>query len=99
MPAGSNPDPSRGDVRLADGTRLADTIVGRLTAQARLTATAAKARRVVNSGGEPGVLDVTPLRELLHELVGELGRLRPRDRMARALRRAADVIDSQTPNR
>jgi hypothetical protein len=44
------------------------------------------------------MLDLTPLRELLSELVAELAKLRPRDRIARALRQAADVIDSQTPN-
>jgi hypothetical protein len=96
-PAGPNAD-GHAEVRIADGTRLADTVVGRLTDQARRTASAAKARRIVNGDGEPGVLDVTPLRELLSELVAELGKLRPRDRIARALRRAADVIDSQTPD-
>jgi hypothetical protein len=39
------------------------------------------------------------LRELLHELVEEIGKVRPRDRIALALRRAADAIDSQTPDR
>jgi hypothetical protein len=52
---------------------------------------------VVDVDGEPGVLDLTPLRELLSDLVEELRRLRPRDQIARALRQAADVIDSQTP--
>lgn len=97
-PAGPDPDLSRGTVRLADGTRFADAIVGRLADQARRTASAAKARRIVNDGGEPGMLDLTPLRELLSELVAELAKLRPRDRIARALRQAADVIDSQTTN-
>jgi hypothetical protein len=67
-PTGPDVNPNR-DVRLADGTRLTDTIVGHLTDQARRTANAAKAGRVVNAGGEPGVLDLTPLRELLSELV------------------------------
>ena len=49
-----------------------ETIVGHLADQARRTANAAKAGRVVNSDGEPGVLDLTPLRELLSELVEEL---------------------------
>jgi hypothetical protein len=48
--------------------------------------------------GEPGVLDLTPLRELLSELVEELQRLRLRDRIASALRQAADIVDSQTPS-
>ncbi len=96
-PAGPDADLSGGDVRIASGTRLADAVVGRLSDQVRQTTSAARARRVVNGGGEPGVLDLTPLRELLAELVAELGKLRPRDRAARALRRVADVIDSQTP--
>jgi hypothetical protein len=101
----ATPDPPDGglnhaDVSVADGTtRLAGTIVGHVTDQARRTASAAKAGRVVNSDGEPGVLDLTPLRELLAELVEELGKVRPRDRIASALRQAADAIDPQTPGR
>jgi hypothetical protein len=95
----ASPDVDLGsdDVSLANGTRLTDTIVGHITDQARRTANAAKAGRVVNSDGEPGVLDLTPLRELLSELVEELQQLRLRDRIASALRQAADIIDSQTP--
>jgi hypothetical protein len=96
-PTGPGVDLNRDDVRLADGTRLTSTVVGHLTDQARRTANAAKARRVVNAGGEPGVLDLTPLRELLAELVEELQKVRLRDRVASALRQAADIIDSQTP--
>jgi hypothetical protein len=96
-PTGPGVDRNRGDVWLADGTRLTNTIVGHITDQARRTAGAAKARRVVNAGGEPGVLDLTPLRELLSELAEELQKVRLRDRVASALRQAADIIDSQTP--
>ena len=53
---------------------------------------------MVNADGEPGVVDLTPLHELLSELVDELGTLRLRDRIARALRQAADIIDPQTPS-
>ena len=84
-----------GDAGAASGARLTDSIVGHLTDQARRTATAAKARRVVNEGDEPGVLDLGPLRELLTELMAELGRLRFRDRIVRALRQAADMIEAQ----
>ena len=87
------------DVRLADGTRLSDIVVGRIADQARRTAKAARAGRVANAGGEPGVLDLTPLRELVPELVEELRKVRPRERIARALRQAADIIDPQTPVR
>jgi hypothetical protein len=96
---GPDVDPNRNDVRLADGTRLPSTIVGHLSDQARRTANAAKARRVVNTVGEPGVLDLTPLRELLFELVEELQKVRLRDRVASALRQAADIIDSNPPGR
>ena len=84
---------------VAEGTRLTDIVVGRVTDQARRTAKAARARRVANVGGEPGVLDLTPLRELIPELTEELRKVRPRERIARALRQAADIIDPQTPVR
>jgi hypothetical protein len=76
-----------------DGARLAGTIAGHLADQARLTTGAAKARRVANTDGEPGVLDLTPLRELLSELAAELGKMGLREQIARALRQAADAID------
>lgn len=93
----SSPDSgaSRGAAAIRDGTRLAGTVAGHLTNQARQTATAARAGRVVNKGEDPGVLDLTPFRDLLAELTDELGKLRFRDRVARALRQAADIIDSQ----
>ena len=53
---------------------------------------------MTTADGEPGVLDLTPLRELLAELMEELSRLRLRDRVANALRQAADIVDSRTPN-
>jgi hypothetical protein len=86
------------DASLPDGARITGAIAGHLSDQARRTASAAKARRVVNEDGEPGVLDLTPMRELLAELMEELSRLRLRDRIAQALRQAADIIDPQTPN-
>ena len=94
--AGPADDHSR-DVQLADGTRLTESIKGHLADQAHRTASAAKARRVKNSDSEPGVLDLTPLRELLAELMEELEKLKLRERVAQALRQAADVIDTQTP--
>ena len=87
------------DVAVAGGTRLSGLVAGRLADQARRTAQAARARRVAGTGGEPGVLDVTPLRELVSELAEELHRVRPRERVARALRQAADVIDPPAPAR
>jgi hypothetical protein len=97
-PGNSGVNSNRQDLRLADATRLTETIVGHLTEQARSTANAAKAGRLTNGEDEPGVLDVTPLRELLAELVQELQKLRTRERVAWALRQAADIIDPQTPS-
>jgi hypothetical protein len=89
--------PTSSEVKLPEKTRLSDVVAGHLTDQARQTSQAARARRMGNTDGEPGMLDLTPLRELLAELVDELQRVRPRERIARALRDAADVIDP--PNR
>lgn len=97
-PGDPDVDLGRDDVSVAAGARLTDTIVGHIADQARHTANAAKAGRVVNSDGEPGLLDLTPLRELLSELAEEVRKLRLRDRIASALREAADIIDSQTPS-
>ena len=97
VPASPDADSSRGATPY-DGTRITGTIVSHITDQARRTTDAAKARRVTNADGEPGVLDLTPLRELLAELVEELGKLRLRDRVANALRQAADIIESRTPD-
>ncbi len=93
-PSSSNSGSSRGAAAIRDGTRLAGTVAGHLTNQARQTATAARAGRVVNKDDDPGVLDLTPMRDLLAELMDELGKLRFRDRVARTLRQAADIIDS-----
>jgi hypothetical protein len=81
------------DVQLARPARLSDRVVSRLSDQARLTAQGAKAGRVTSTDGQPGMADLTPLRELLSELVDEARKVRPRERIARALRQAADVID------
>jgi hypothetical protein len=48
---------------------------------------------VVSADGQPGVADLTPLRELLSDLVEEVRKVRPRERIARALRQAADIIN------
>jgi hypothetical protein len=101
---GATPDTPAGpdvgqDVSLPQGTRLTGIVAGHIADQARRTAKAARAGRVANTGGEPGVLDLTPLRELVPELAEELRKVRPRERIARALRQAADVIDPQTPVR
>jgi hypothetical protein len=85
------------EVTPSGGTRLSDLVTSRLADQARRTAQAARAGRVSNTGGEPGVLDLTPLRDLVSELTEELRRVRARERIARALRQAADVIDPPKP--
>ena len=97
-PPGASPDTpvsqdAGQDVELAKATRLSDIVVGHLTDQARLTAQGAKAGRVASTGSQPGMADLTPLRELLSDLVDEARKLRPRERIGRALRQAADIID------
>jgi hypothetical protein len=87
------------EVAPVEGTRLSDLVASRLADQARRTAQAARARRVASTGTEPGVLDLTPLRELVSELTEELRKVRPRERIARSLRQAADVIDPPKPTR
>jgi hypothetical protein len=72
-------------------------VAGHLADQARQMAQAARAGRVASTGGEPGVRDLTPLRDLFAELVEELQNVRPRERIARALRQAADIIDPPPP--
>jgi hypothetical protein len=94
-PVPPDPPSSSRDV----GKRLAGTTVGRLADQARQTTGAAKARRVLNSDGEPGVLDLTPMRELLAEFMNELSQLRLRDRVAAALRQTADIIEQAGPRK
>ena len=80
-------------VEQASPARLSDMVVGHLSDQARRTADAARARRLASTDGQPGVADLTPLRELLSDLVEEVRKINPRGRIARALRQAADVID------
>jgi hypothetical protein len=90
----ASPDtPAGQDVSLARGTRLSAMVAGRLADQARSTAQGARARRVASAEGQPGIADLTPLRELLADLVEEARRVSPRERIARALRQAADIID------
>jgi hypothetical protein len=81
------------DVLPARATRLSDMVVGRLTDQARLTAQGAKARRIASTDDQPGMADLTPLRALLSDLMEEGRNARLLERIARALRRAADIID------
>jgi hypothetical protein len=87
-----SPDADQG-VKPAGATQLSNIVVGHLAEQARRTAQGAKARRVASAGGQPGMADLTPLRELLSDLVQEAQKVRPRERIARALRQAADIID------
>jgi hypothetical protein len=94
MPVSPDVGPDVGqDVAPVRAARLSDRVVSRLSDQARLTAQGAKARRVTTADGQPGMADLTPLRELLNELMEEARSVRPRERIARALRQAADAID------
>jgi hypothetical protein len=87
------------EVTSAEGRRLSGLVAGRLADQIQRTTQAARARRVANTGGEPGVLDMTPLRELVSELTEELQKASPRQRIARVLRQVADIIDPPEPVR
>jgi hypothetical protein len=87
------------DVTSAEGRRLSGLVAGRLADQVHRTTQAARARRVANTDGEPGVLDMTPLRELVSELTEELQKASPRERIARVLRQVADIIDPPGPAR
>jgi hypothetical protein len=87
-----SPDPDE-DVKPAKAAQLSNMVVARLADQARLTAQGAKARRVASTEGQPGMADLTPLRELLADLAQEARKVRARERIARALRQAADAID------
>ena len=90
----AGPDmPVSPDVSPARAARLSDIVVGHLTDQARRTAQGAKARRIASTDDQPGMADLTPLRALLAELVEEGRNVRLRERRARALRQAADIID------
>ena len=91
---GASPDtPTSQDLSLAKASRLSDRVAGHLADQARLTAQGAKARRVTSTDGEPGMADFTPLRDLISELVEEARKVRARERIAHALRQAADALD------
>jgi hypothetical protein len=85
------------DAALPARSRMSDMVVGHLADQARQTAQAARAGRVANTDDGPGVRDLTPLRDLLAELVEELQKVRLRERIGRTLRQAADVIDPPPP--
>jgi hypothetical protein len=85
------------DVTVSSRSRVGGMVAGHLADQARQTAQAVRAGRVANTDAEPGMRDLTPLRDLLAELVEELQRVKPRERIARALRQAADAIDPPPP--
>jgi uncharacterized small protein (DUF1192 family) len=91
---GASPDTQAGqDLSLARTTRLSDRVAGHLADQARVTAQGAKARRMTSTDGEPGMADFTPLRDLFSELREEARKVKARERIAHALRQAADALD------
>jgi hypothetical protein len=83
------------DIRPAEVPRLGE-VVGHFADQARRTAKAARAGRAGTADGDQGALDLAPWRDLLTELVEELQKVRLRERIGRALRQAADMIDPPT---
>jgi len=92
-PAGPDAGQAAEVARVGKSAQLSDMVVGRLAEQARRTAQGARARRVASTDGQPGLADLTPLRELFSDLAEEARKVRARERIARALRQAADIID------
>ena len=82
-------DLDRQDTRLADGARLTGTVAGLIVEQIRQTARMLP--RPDLSG--PQRPDLMPLPEVLGQLAADLRELRPRGRLAAALRQLANAIE------
>ena len=75
--------------RMSDGARLTGTVAGLLVDQIRQTA-GRLPRPDLSDAQRP---ELMPLPELLGELVADLRKLRPRDRLAASLRQLARSIE------
>ena len=81
------------DTRLANGARLTGTVAGMIVEQIRQTA-----RLLPRPGlGDPQRAELMPLPELLGQLAADLRELRPRGRLAAALRQLANTIERTKP--
>jgi len=88
-PIGPDVDLGSKDTRLADGARLTGTVAGLIVEQIRQTA------RLLPRPGLSGPQrpDLRPLPEVFGQLAADLQELRPRDRLAAALRQLANAIE------
>lgn len=86
---GPDADPGRKDTQLAHGARLTGTIAGLIVEQIRQT-TGRLPRPDLSGAQRP---ELTPLPEVLGELVTDLRKIRPRDRLAASLRQLAGAIE------
>jgi hypothetical protein len=88
-PTGPDADLDRKDTRLADGARLTGTVAGMIVEQIRQTARLLP--RPDLSG--PQRPDLMPLPGVFGQLAADLRELRPRGRLAAALRQLANAIE------
>jgi hypothetical protein len=92
-PPGADANQDSEDTRLANGARLTGTVAGMIVEQLRQTA------RLLPRPGlrDPQRPDLMPLPELLGQLAADLRELRPRGRLAAALRQLANTIERTKP--
>ena len=88
-PMGPNVDLDRKDTRRADGARFTGTVAALIVEQIRQSARMLP--RPDLSG--PQRPDLLPLPEVLGQLAADLRQLRPRGRLAAALRQLANAIE------
>ena len=88
-PAAADGEPGRKGTRMSDGAKLTGTVAGLLVDQIRQTA--GRLPRPDFSGAQRP--ELMPLPEVLSELVSDLRELRPRDRLAAALRQLAGAVE------
>ena len=88
-PMGPDVDLDRKATRLADGARLTGVVGGLIVEQIRQTARMLP-RPDLSGPQRPGLM---PLPEVFGQLAADLRELRPRGRLAAALRQLADAIE------
>jgi hypothetical protein len=88
-PMGPDADLDRKDTRLADGARLTGTVAGMIVEQIRQTARSLP-RPDLSGPQRPALM---PLPVVFGQLTADLRELRPRGRLAAALRQLANAIE------
>lgn len=92
-PLGADANSDSEDTRLANGARLTGTVAGMIVEQIRQTA-----RLLPRPGlSDPQRPELMPLPELLGQLAADLREVRPRGRLAAALRQLANTIERTKP--